>query len=62
MPKVQFVDDGSGERVLNHKILDQKHAQDKFQNFLNSYIKAMLLKPLSDWFTRSKASFVERAT
>ena len=44
MRKVQFVDDGSGERILNHKILDQKHAQDKFQSFLNSYIKAMLLK------------------
>ena len=31
MRKVQFVDDGSGERILNHKILDQKHAQDNFK-------------------------------
>ena len=36
MRKVQFVDDGSGERILNHKILDQKHAQDKFQDFPES--------------------------
>ena len=30
MRRVQFLDDGSGERISNHKALDQQNAQDDF--------------------------------
>ena len=30
MRRVQFLDDGGGERISNHKVLDQQNAQDYF--------------------------------